>query len=103
GYYRARPWGMPPPGQPSCSQSTRLTVIEECDMALDPPFVVRVEKQPGGSSFGETMNNIRSWLDHRKIQPASFNSVFNALSGVGFEIAFNSEDEAHLFEEAFRA
>ena len=49
------------------------------------------------------MNNIRSWLDHRKIQPASFNSVFNALSGVGFEIAFNSEDEAHLFEEAFRA
>ena len=49
------------------------------------------------------MNNIRSWLDHCKIQPASFNSVFNALSGVGFEIAFNSEDEAHLFEEAFRA
>ena len=69
-------------------------------MALDPPFVVRVEKQPGGSSFGETMNNIRSWLDHRKIQPASFNSVFNALC-VGFEIAFNSEDEAHLFEREF--
>jgi hypothetical protein len=69
-------------------------------MALDPPFVVRVEKQPGGSSFGDTMNNIRSWLDHRKIQPASFNSVFNALSGVGFEIAFNGEDEAHLFEDS---
>ena len=71
-------------------------------MALDPPFVVRVEKQSGGSSFGGTMDNIRSWLDHRKIQPALFNSVFNALSGVGFEIAFNSEDEACLFEQAFR-
>ena len=70
-------------------------------MAVDSPFIVRVEKQPGGLSFGETMNNIRSWLDHRKIQPASFNSVFNALSGVEFEIAFNSEDEAHLFGEAF--
>jgi hypothetical protein len=46
-------------------------------MALDPAFVVRVEKQPGGLSFGETMNVIRSWLGHRKIQPASFNSVFN--------------------------
>ena len=72
-------------------------------MALNPHFVVRVEKQPGGLSLGETMNVIRSWLDHRKIQPASFNSVFNGQSGVGFEIGFNSEDEAHLFEDAFHA
>lgn len=71
-------------------------------MALDPSFVVRVEKQPGGT-FGETMNNIRSWLDHRHIQPASFNPVANARSGVGFEISFSSEDEAHLFEREFRA
>jgi hypothetical protein len=28
-------------------------------------------------------------------------SVANALSGVRFEIGFNSEDEAYLFEEAF--
>ena len=69
-------------------------------MALDPPFIVRVEKEPRGS-FGETINEIRSWLDHRKIQPASFNSVFNALTGVGFEIGFNNEDEAHLFEREF--
>jgi hypothetical protein len=71
-------------------------------MALDPPFVVRVEKQTGESSFGETLNSIRSWLDHRHIQPASFNPVTNARSGVGFEIGFNSKDEAYLFEREFR-
>ena len=69
-------------------------------MALDPPFVVRVEKKPG-DTFGGTMNVIRMWLDHRHIQPASFNPVANARSGVGFEVGFNSENEAHLFEEAF--
>jgi hypothetical protein len=69
-------------------------------MALDLPFVVHVEKQPG-SSFGGTMKNIRTWLDHRHIQPASFKPVANARSGVGFEIAFNSEDEAHRFEREF--
>jgi hypothetical protein len=70
-------------------------------MALDPPFVVRVRKQPGGSSFGETMNNIRSWLDHHKIEPISFEPVAEADSGVGFEVALNTEDEAQLFEQEF--
>jgi hypothetical protein len=68
-------------------------------MALGPPFVVRVEKQREGS-FGETMNVIRFWLDHCKIQPVSFMPVANVRRGVGFEIAFNSEDEACLFEQA---
>ena len=72
------------------------------DMALVPPFVVRIEERPG-DSFGEVMNAVRTWLDHRHIEPASFMSLTNAVSGVGFEIAFNSEDEALLFEEAFRA
>ena len=69
-------------------------------MALDPPFVVRVEKKPGGS-FGDIMNAIRTWLDHRNIEPVSFEPVAKADRGVGFEIAFNSEDEAHLFEREF--
>jgi hypothetical protein len=69
-------------------------------MAPDPPFVVRVEKKPR-DTFGGTMHDIRIWLDHRHIQPASFNPVTNARSGVGFEIGFNSEDEAELFEQAF--
>ena len=74
-------------------------------MALDHSFVVQIETKPGepGGSFGETMNAVRTWLDHRHIEPASFMSVANALSGVGFEIGFNSKDEAYRFEEAFRA
>jgi hypothetical protein len=49
------------------------------------------------------MNGIRSWLDHRKIQPANFKPVTCDRNGVGFEIGFNSEDEAHRFENAFRS
>ena len=71
-------------------------------MAPDPTFVVRVEKK-SGDTFGGTMKVIRNWLAHRHIQPASFKPVANARSGVGFEIGFNKEDEAHLFEQAFRA
>jgi hypothetical protein len=69
-------------------------------MAFDRSFVVHAGKKPGGS-FGETMNDIRSWLDHRKIQPALFKPVASDRSGVGFEIAFNSEDEGRLFEREF--
>ena len=70
-------------------------------MALNPAFIVCVERKPG--TFGDTMNEIRTWLDHCKIQPTSFKLVAQADSGGGFEIGFNSEDEAHLFEDAFRA
>jgi hypothetical protein len=70
-------------------------------MALNPSFIVQMERKPG--AFGDTMNEIRSWLDHCKIHPASFNPVAPANSGVGFEISFNNEDEARLFEHAFRA
>ena len=69
-------------------------------MALDPRFIVHIEKQPGGS-FGGTMHEIRSWLDERHIQPASFLPVANAQSGVGFEISFNNEDEAVSFRAGF--
>jgi hypothetical protein len=69
-------------------------------MALNSPFVVRVEKKPE-SSFGDIMNAIRTWLDHRKIEPVSFEPVARADTGVGFEIAFNSEDEAQLFQREF--
>ena len=57
-------------------------------MALDPPFVVQIETKPGEprGSFGETMNTVRTWLDHRHIQPVSFLPITNARSGVGFEI-----------------
>src|SRR5882762_8700753 len=74
---------------------------KERDMALNPAFTVCVERKPG--AFGDTLNEIRTWLDHCKIQPASFKPVAQVDSGVGFEIGFNSEDEARLFEHAFLA
>ena len=70
-------------------------------MALIPRlFFVRIERTTE-AFVGDTMNEIRSWLDHRKIQPASFRSLPVDGGGAGFEIGFNSEDEAHLFEKAF--
>jgi hypothetical protein len=56
--------------------------------------VVFIEKTPDGSM----MNEIRAWLDHRKIQPVLFRA---ADHGVGFELTFNNDDEAALFELEF--
>jgi hypothetical protein len=68
-------------------------------MALN-PFVVQIERKPG-RSFGETMSAVRIWLDHRDIRPTSFLPITQIDSGIGFEIGFNSEDEALLFEREF--
>jgi len=68
-------------------------------MALN-PFVVQIERKPGGS-FGETMNAVRIWLDHRDIRSTSFLPITQIDRGIGFEIGFNSEDEAQLFEHEF--
>ena len=46
---------------------------KERDMALNPAIIVCVERKPG--AFGDTLNEIRTWLDHCKIQPASFKPV----------------------------
>jgi hypothetical protein len=69
-------------------------------MALNPPFVVHAVNKPD-SSFGVIMNDIRAWLDHRKIEPVSFKPVAQADTRVGFEIAFNSEDEAKVLQHEF--
>ena len=69
-------------------------------MALNSPFVVSIEKNPE-RSFGSTMSDVRTWLDHRRIEALSFKPVAKADTGVGFEIAFRTEDEAHLFEREF--
>ena len=63
-------------------------------MALSPPFVVYVGKHADGL----IMNDIRAWLDHRKIQPILFK---DANRGGGFEITFGTEGEASLFEREF--
>ena len=68
-------------------------------MALN-PLVVQIERKPGGS-FGETMNAVRIWLDHRDIRSTSFLPITQIDSGVGFQIGFNREHDALLFEREF--
>ena len=45
------------------------------------------------------MNDIRSWLYHQRIEPILFKPVIGA--DAGFEIAFNSEEEAQRFRRVF--
>ena len=64
------------------------------------PFNVRVEKRPE-ASFGETIGEIRCWLDRHKYLPVSLNPVATRENGVGFEVSFNSEIEADSFQREF--
>jgi hypothetical protein len=68
-------------------------------MTLKTPRCVHVEKPE--ALFGQIMSDIRSWLDHKKIQPTEFRSGPTAPGIVAFEIGFNREDEAQLFEQTF--
>lgn len=47
------------------------------------------------------MNEIRSWLDSHKIQPTDFRFKHSVTGAAAFEIKFNREEEACLFERAF--
>jgi hypothetical protein len=57
------------------------------------PLIVFLPK-PDSLPFGEAMNVVRMWLDHRKVQPASFKL---ASTRKGFEIGFRSEADATAF------
>lgn len=50
-----------------------------------------------GASTGGMMSEIRTWLDHNKIEPASFKQVDSA-----FEIGFSRDEEAEFFKNSFR-
>jgi hypothetical protein len=68
-------------------------------MALKPsPFIVRVEEIPEtGISFGLTMNDIRTWLDHHQIQPVEFKTIPRSFGGMGFQITFANHHDAQHF------
>jgi hypothetical protein len=70
-------------------------------MALNPPFIVRVQKHPG-RTFSDSMRDARSWLDNHQIEAVSFRPVTNAEGGVGFDIGFHTLGQANLFEREFR-
>ena len=62
---------------------------------------VSVSGNAPGQPLGDAMNEIRSWLDNHKIQPAEFRSDPSAPGSAAFEIRFQREDEARLFERTF--
>ena len=68
-------------------------------MTQSSPLIVRIDRS--GKTFGTAMNDIRSWLDSHKIQPADFRPSESGPGDVAFEIRFKREDEAHLFKQAF--
>jgi hypothetical protein len=51
-------------------------------------------------NLGDTMKEIRNWLDAEKIQPVVFKTVVGK-AGIGFEISFRREQEAELFQQRF--
>jgi hypothetical protein len=47
------------------------------------------------------MNEMRSWLDHTRLQPVQFKMVFAAETGIAFDVTFRNEAEADQFVQAF--
>ena len=65
---------------------------------LSPTPNVRVEKP--AEALAETMNAIRSWLDHNRIEPIEFKTE-PASGTVAIKVRFRSGHEAELFEREF--
>ena len=68
-------------------------------MTLKTPHCVHVEKPE--ASFGSIMSEMRSWFDHRKIEPAEFKSLPTEPGVIALDIRFEHEEEAQLFDQAF--
>jgi hypothetical protein len=55
---------------------------------------------PVGTLLGDSMSEIRPWLDRHKIEPVEFKS--EAKDGtITLDICFRRQDEAQLFERDF--
>jgi hypothetical protein len=55
---------------------------------------------PVGTLLGDSMSEIRPWLDRHKIEPVEFNSE-TSDGIITLDIRFRSQGEAHLFERDF--
>jgi hypothetical protein len=61
-----------------------------------------VTREKSTADFDYAMNEIRSWLDRRRIQPVGFKTIpRRKIGGVAIEIRFDTEDEAYLFLQKF--
>ena len=52
-------------------------------------------------ALAEVMNEIRLWLDKRKIEPIEFKTLPADGGNITFDIRFHTQDEAYLFEQEF--
>jgi hypothetical protein len=69
-------------------------------MVLPPPFTIRIEKPE--AALGDTMNEMRMWLDRHMVRPVEFRTERAVmLPNIAFDVRFRSEDEAVLFERVF--
>jgi hypothetical protein len=68
-------------------------------MALSSSVAIRAENQTN-TTLGSTMNEIRTWLNREKIEPAEFKTIVGS-AGLGFVISFKSEQEADRFQRQF--
>lgn len=68
-------------------------------MTLISPRIVQVPK-PAKHAYGQVMRQHRVWFDANKIQPIAIKSAY-CNGGIGFEVAFDSEREATLFDKEF--
>jgi hypothetical protein len=59
-----------------------------------------VERLIDEDSLGETMQTMRTWLDHNHIEPMSFRCEFTA-AGIVCRVEFRDEASAASFASAF--
>lgn len=66
-------------------------------MAFNPiaPTTTVFVAKPFEISYADVMRRMRTWLDHKKIEPAGFKIATGAR--IGFEITFLTEQEALAF------
>jgi len=66
-------------------------------------IVRRTDSLASSRAVGQMMNNLRVWLDHQGIEPADFVPVRLADGELAFDVHFQQEQQAVLFEAAFGA
>ena len=55
--------------------------------------------KPSHISYGEAMNQVRMWLDYRKVHASGFKLAPNGQPG--FQITFSNQDDAARFQNEF--
>jgi len=66
---------------------------------MDTDVSVRVKKS-FNTPLGTLMNNMRTWLDHQRIQPVDFKPI-TLDSGLAFDVVFQNPQQAGVFRAEF--